>query len=150
MPVAARKKSVKRHPLEKTTLQGVILVAASLPVFAGLWDVLHSLSGASAWAVNHERYLSGLLLAIGLGFWSTVPAIETKTARVRLLTFLVAVGGLCRLVGVLMGDPLSPSVIAALVMELVVTPSLCLWQSRLAIPAAHAEVLGRFSPQFDS
>lgn len=141
---------MERHPLEKTALQGAVLVAAGLPVFAGIWDVLHSLAGASAWAVNHERYLSGLLLGIGLGFWSTVPRIDTRTSRVRTLTFIVAVGGLCRLLGVLMGDPLSPSVIAALAMELVVTPSLCLWQSRLAVPATHAATLGRFSPQFDS
>jgi hypothetical protein len=37
--------------------------------------------------------------------------------------------------GVVMGDPLSPSVVGALVMELGVTPLLCFWQSRL-IPRA--------------
>jgi hypothetical protein len=30
---------------------------------------------------SHLRYLSGLLLGIGLCFWSTVPRIEAKTAR---------------------------------------------------------------------
>ena len=60
--------------------------------------------------MNHGRYLSGLLLAIGLAFWASIPAIEKHTARVRRLTALVVVGGLCRLLGVILGDPLSKSV----------------------------------------
>jgi hypothetical protein len=59
----------------------------------------------------------------------------------------VVIGGLCRLLGVLMGDPLSQQVIAALVMELGVTPVLCLWQSRLPSRRAGA---APFLPQFDS
>lgn len=137
------------HPLEKRALQCVVAVAATLPVVAGLWDVVHGLHGAGTWAINHERYLSGLLLAIGLGFWSSVPDIEAWTARFRLLTFVVVIGGLCRLLGVLLGDPLSASVAAALVMELAVTPALCLWQSRVAQPTRRA-TLATFSPQFDA
>jgi hypothetical protein len=132
---------------EKRALQCAIVVAAGLPVVAGLWDVLHGLRGAGAWAENHERYLSGLLMAIGVGFWSAVPNIEAKTARVRLLTFLVFVGGVCRLLGVVLGDPLSTSVVVALTMELLITPSLCLWQSRFA---QHLLPIAAFSPQFDS
>jgi hypothetical protein len=138
---------VNASPFEKPALQAAVIVAAALPVFAGTWDAIHQLAGASAWAANHERYLSGLLLAVGLGFWSTVPEIEGKTGRFRLLTFLVVIGGLCRLLGVLMGDPLSQQVIAALVMELGVTPVLCLWQSRLPSRRAGA---APFLPQFDS
>jgi hypothetical protein len=138
---------VKQSPLQKTALQISIVVAATLPVVAGIWDVIHRLQGADAWAINHQRYLSGLLMAIGVGFWSSVPDIEAKTARIRLLTFLVVVGGLCRLLGVAMGDPLSQSVIVALSMELVVTPALCWWQSRFAqLPPT----IVAFSPKFDS
>lgn len=138
---------MEHSPFEKTALQCAVVFAAGLPVVAGLWDVLHGLQGAGAWAENHERYLSGLLMAIGVGFWSSVPRIESKTARFRLLTFLVFVGGACRLLGVALGDPLSPSVIVALTMELVITPSLCLWQSRVAM---HSPPLVAFSPQFHS
>jgi len=137
------------HLLEKRALQCVVTIAATLPVVAGVWDVVHGLHGAGAWAINHERYLSGLLLAIGLGFWSAVPDIEARTGRFRLLTFVVVVGGLCRLLGVVLGDPLSSSVAAALVMELAVTPALCLWQSHVAQPIRRAAP-ATFSPQFDS
>ena len=136
--------------LEKRALQFAVSIAATLPVLAGAWDAFHRLTGASAWDANHERYLSGLLQAIGLAFWSTVPDIEGKSDRFRLLTFLVAIGGACRLLGVLLGDPLSPQVIGALVMELGITPALCLWQSRLQPQPIRRADTAPFLPQFDS
>jgi hypothetical protein len=119
----------------RRALQVAVAAAATLPVTASLWDVLHGIQ-ADPWAINHERYLSGLLLAIGLGFWSTIPHIEDKMGRFRLLTCFVAIGGLCRLLGVMLGDPASPAVLVALVMELGVTPALCFWQGCLAEAAS--------------
>ena len=116
---------------EKRALQISIAIAGLLPVSAGLWDIAHGLSGSVGWADNHHRYLSGLLLAIGLGFWSAIPEIETRTARMRLLTTLVVIGGLARLLGLALGDAATPLVVTALAMELVVTPLLCLWQIRV-------------------
>jgi hypothetical protein len=117
---------------EKRALQVSIAVAALLPVSAGLWDIAHGPSGSVGWADNHHRYLSGLLLAIGLGFWSAIPEIEARTARIRLLTMLVVIGGLARLLGLALGDAATPLVVTALATELVVTPLLCLWQTRIA------------------
>lgn len=106
-------------------------VAGIVPVVAGSWGVVQPFLAPVGAAMNHERYLSGLLLGIGLLFWSAIPRIEWETPRIRVLTTVVVIGGLCRLLGVILGDPLSPSVAGALAMELVVTPLLCLWQSRL-------------------
>ena len=117
---------------ERLTLQICISIAATPAVVGGSWDVLLGLGEVSGWASNHQRYLGGLLLAIGLGFCSTVPNIEGKTSRLRLLASLVFLGGLCRLLGLGLGDPPSSSILAALVMELVVAPLLCLWQARVA------------------
>ena len=61
-----------------------------------------------------------------------MPDIANATARFRLLTALVVLGGWCRLLGVALGDALTPPVAAALLMELIVTPLLCLWQGRVA------------------
>jgi len=88
---------------EKWFLQICVIAGGLVPVSAGLWGVLFGpamISGNRIDAAmdSHFRYLSGLLLATGLGFWSTVPDIETKTARFRVLTGLVVVGGLGRLV----------------------------------------------------
>lgn len=117
-------------PRTKLALQLCVALAGLVPVIGGAIGVVQPGAGASAWAINHDRYLSGLLLAIGLAFWTTIPAIEASTGRFRLLTTLVAIGGLGRLLGVLSGDPLSLPVGAALGMELGVTPFLCFWQSR--------------------
>jgi hypothetical protein len=113
-------------------LQLSVLVAATVPVTAGTWFAFDPQSGGFALlASSHARYLSGLLLAIGVAFWTTLPRIEAKRQRFGLLTALVVTGGLCRLVGVALGDPLSAPTVAALVMELAVTPLLWAWQRSL-------------------
>jgi Domain of unknown function (DUF4345) len=141
---------VQQSSPAKSALQAAVALAATLPIVASAFDVLHGVQGADAWAVNHERYLSGLLFAIGLGFWSTIPHIEAKTARFRLLTFVVVIGGLCRLLGVMLGDPASPAVLIALAMELGVTPTLCFLQGRIARPVPKKNWTVAFSPQLDS
>jgi Na+/alanine symporter len=77
------------------------------------------------------RYLSGLLLAIGLAFWSLVPKIESAGQVFRLLTFVVVIGGLARLASFAASGVPSRTMQFALLMELCVTPLLCVWQYRL-------------------
>jgi hypothetical protein len=119
-------------------LRLVVAIAGIVPVAAGLDGMLRGaamLGGMPAADLSLDsqlRYLSGLLLAIGLGFWSTIPRIEQRTARVRLLTALVVLGGLGRLYGIVVeGLPPAP-MLFGLAMELVVTPLLCWWQGRVA------------------
>ena len=121
--------------MERRALQLVILLAGLVPVYGGASGALRGEIAFGPWAGagqdSHMRYLSGLLLAIGLAFWACVPTIERRGETVRLLTFIVAIGGLARLAGLFaVGDP--GSMRWALVMELVVTPLLCLWQMRVA------------------
>jgi hypothetical protein len=116
---------------EKRTLQTCVVLAGLVAVSAGAWGVLNDLGGHGGGLASHERYLSGLLLAIGLAYWTTVSNIEDKTGRFRLLTALVMVGGISRLLGVALGDALSWSIGGALAMELLVAPLLCLWQGRV-------------------
>jgi hypothetical protein len=119
-------KPATRRP-GRRVLQVCVLAAASVAVGGGAWGVVTALNGPASGLVSHERYLSGLLLAIGLAFWTTLPAIEHKAARFALLTSLVMAGGLCRLLGIAAGDPMSATTAAALAMELVVAPTLFLW-----------------------
>ena len=129
---------------ETRLLQQTVGILSVIPFAAGLYGVLFgpaltnetvSISGDS-----HFRYLSGLLLGIGLCFWSTVPAIETKTGRFRLLTALVAIGGFGRLMGLILTGVPSLIMLGSLVLELLVTPVICLWQTRVA--NRHAEHVG--------
>ena len=122
-----------RPDVEGAALRVVVVLGGIVPVTAGLAGVLEGSSMTGGAAVDpaldsHVRYLSGLLLAIGIGFWSTVPAIERQGARFRLLTAIVVCGGLGRLFGVLLHGAPPVSMLLGLVMELVVTPALCLWQ----------------------
>jgi hypothetical protein len=125
---------------EKRTLQACVAVAGLVAVWAGGWGVLNDLGGHGGGLASHERYLSGLLLAIGLAFWTTVADIEGKTERFRLLTALVVVGGISRLLGVALGDALSWPIGGALAMELLVAPVLCLWQGRVGPATVLASV----------
>ena len=120
---------------EKTALQFAVAVAGLVPVAAGAIGAVRpeflDLAGEPS-AITHAAYLSGLLLGIGLGFWSTVPAIETRRARFTLLTVLVMLGGLARLVTAARLGVWGPAVTLPLGMELLVTPALWLWQGRVA------------------
>jgi hypothetical protein len=73
-----------------------------------------------------------LLLGIGLLFWSTIPGIEVKTGRFRVLTLVVVAGGVGRLIGFGLTSVPSLAMVGALAMELIATPALCLWQTRVA------------------
>ncbi len=122
---------------ERRLLQAMIAVLAFLPVVAGLSGValgpaMVEATGGGVSADSHLRYLSGLLLAIGLCFWRTIPVIERAGSTVRLLTFLVFIGGLARLASLIALGPPALPMLGGLIMELVVTPLICLWQMHLA------------------
>lgn len=129
---------------ERRLLQQAVGLGAIIPFAAGFYGVLFgpALTGTAMNIAleSHYRYLSGLLLAIGLCFWSTIPRIEEQTGRFRLLTLLVAVGGLGRLVGLMLTGVPTLTMLGGLTMELVVTPLLCLWQTRVA--NRHADEVG--------
>ncbi|MCB8822066.1 DUF4345 domain-containing protein [Microvirga rosea] len=121
---------------ERRLLQQTVAIVAIVPVAIGLYGVLfgQALTGdaVSISAESHFRFLSALLLGIGVCFWSTVPSIEIKTNRFRILTLLVAIGGLGRLVGLMLTGLPSLFMIGGLFLELIVAPILCLWQTRVA------------------
>jgi hypothetical protein len=123
--------------LERRSLQIVVAAGSVVPIGAGAAGMLMGPRMLDDGVLgsgdldSHFRYLSGLLLAIGLGYASTVPRIETHGRRFRLLTGIVIVGGIGRLLSLLsVGVPSAPAV-AALVLELLVTPCLALWQRRI-------------------
>ena len=84
---------------ERRLLQIVIAVGGFVPVGGGLSGAFLGASmlggphGDPA-LDSHVRYLSGLLLGIGLAFWDAIPTIEARTDRVRLLTALVVAMGM--------------------------------------------------------
>jgi hypothetical protein len=122
---------------ERWALQIVVAIASLVPISAGaagMWlgPAMVDAAGAPIAADSHYRYLSGLLLGIGIGFMTTTPRIEAHAARFRLLTAIVIAGGLGRLLSLaLRGYPDEP-MLFGLAMELIVTPALAIWQTRVA------------------
>jgi hypothetical protein len=124
--------------IERRALQVAVALGSLVPIVAGGAGVVLGprMLGTGAVAPgdldSHFRYLSGLLLGIGFAFASTIPNIETHGRRFLLLTCIVVAGGAGRLWGVLSIGPPSRAMAAALLMELLVTPGLALWQHRVS------------------
>lgn len=122
---------------ERRVLQVVVALGSLVPISAGVAGIVLGMAmvdvaGAPAGADGHFRYLSGLLLGIGIAFLASVPHIERCAARFRLLGGIVVVGGLGRLLSLCLRGHLDAPMLFALVMELGVTPALVLWQGRIA------------------
>lgn len=141
---------------ERRSLQRAVAVAALIPVAAGAYGVLFGIDGigragaADVSADSHFRYLSGLLMGIGILFWTCVPGIEAKGGLFRFLTLVVALGGLARLLGLYLTGLPSLTMLGALGVELVLTPLLCLWQARVARLAASEDASSRIGGETDA
>ena len=125
---------------ERRLLQAAILLACLVPLFAGGSGVVSGpamLKGIDPGTAppdldSHFRYLSGLLLGLGVGFVFCVPAFETRTTLFRGLGLLVVIGGLARLYSALVIGLPGSGHIFGLAMELGTVPLLLLWQGRVA------------------
>jgi hypothetical protein len=128
------------HPIERRLLQIAIALACLVPLFAGGAGVLGGpamVKGIAAGEAgidldSHFRYLSGLLLGIGIGFAACIPAIEHRTAIFRTLGLIVILGGFARLSLVPSVGLPGPGHVFGLAMELGTVPLLVLWQGRVA------------------
>jgi hypothetical protein len=124
---------------ERRFLQITVAVAGLVPVTAGALGALRPelLLGGPAHALTHGAYLSGLLLGLGLAFWSLIPTVERQGRVFGLLTGLVVLGGLARAFTAARLGVWSLSVALPLVMELGATPALWLWQRRVSSLLRH-------------
>ncbi|MDQ3140216.1 MAG: DUF4345 domain-containing protein [Pseudomonadota bacterium] len=124
---------------ERRLLQFFTALACLVPISAGTMGVLDSaamLPGVEApLPINldsHYRYLSGLLLGIGIGFALCIRDIEVRAPLYRFLGMIVVVGGLGRLLSFVEMGPPGFGHRFGLTMELVVVPLLMVWQARVA------------------
>ena len=121
--------------MERRALQIAVALAGLVPLTAGALGILAptvlGLYGDDS-ALAHAAYLSGLLLGIGLAYWSLIPDIEKRSGPFTLLTAIVFVGGLARLSMALRVGSLIPPIGLPLLLELSITPLLWIWQQRIA------------------
>ena len=120
---------------ERTLLQAAVAITCLVPLAASTFGIVHGAAwlqlGPTTDLDSHFRYLSGIFLVMGIAFLTCIPAIESKTARFRLLGAMVVGGGLARLVS--LGSVGVPSAghVLGLCIELIVVPLLLLWQTRI-------------------
>jgi len=127
--------------MERRLLQACVALAALAAVGAGMAGAFWGAAGLGEQAPSgldsQYRALSGVLAAIGVAYWTTVPDIERAGTRFGLLTVLVVCGGFARALGMLIAGPAGPAAGAALALELLVAPGLYLWQARIQRLAEH-------------
>lgn len=124
---------------ERRLLQLATAIACVVPITMGVESILEGPSVIRGIAPpvaidldSHFRYLSGLLLGIGLLFLISIPRIERHTILFRALGAIIVVGGLARLVSLLSVGVPGGGHRFGLVMELIVVPLIVLWQARVA------------------
>jgi hypothetical protein len=81
---------------------------------------------------SYIRFLKGMLLAIGLIYWSSIPDIERHGERLSLVTFILVLGAVPRLMAVIAHGVPTIGIMVSLIGELIVAPLLWLWQRRVA------------------
>jgi Domain of unknown function (DUF4345) len=124
--------------IEKRLLQAVMAITLLLPLSAALAGTIGGPKFLGHSAViptdldSHFRYVSGLFLGMLLLFASCIPNVERHGPRLRMLGFMVFIGGLFRLYSlVAIGMP-SIGHRIGLGIELVELPLILLWQARIA------------------
>ena len=101
--------------------------SSSVPI---LWDLTGNVVMDS-----YIRFLKGMLLAIGLVYWSAIPAIERHGERISLVTFILVLGAVPRLMAVYGYGVPTVGILFSLAGELIAAPLLWLWQRRVAAVA---------------
>jgi Domain of unknown function (DUF4345) len=122
--------------MERKLLQFAFALAGLALVVFGLAGVLFGanfmdLSG-NVVMDSYFRFLKGMLLAIGLIYWSSVPDIERHGERIAIVTFILVLGAVPRLIAVIGHGVPTIGILVGLTGELIVAPLLWLWQRQVA------------------
>ncbi len=90
---------------ERRVLQIAVAIAAIVPITGGLLGIVigPALTQTPTFGSpdSRYRYQSGLLIEIGLCFWRLIPSIEKRTMLYRALAFILVIGGIEQLTGVI-------------------------------------------------
>jgi hypothetical protein len=81
---------------------------------------------------SYFRFLKGMLLAIGLIYWSSIPEIERHSERISLVTFILVLGAVPRLMVVIGHGVPTNGIVIGLAGELILVPLLWSWQRHVA------------------
>lgn len=122
--------------MERKLLQMTFAIAGLVLVCFGLAGVFFGanfldLSG-NVVMDSYIRFLKGMLLAIGLIYWSSIADIERHGERIALVTLILVLGAVPRLMAVIGHGVPTNGILISLAGELIAAPLLWVWQRRIA------------------
>ena len=130
-----------KRPLQVVTaLLGVVPLLTGLITMLGVADPLYASAGVPALPLldSNLRFFGGVWLGLGIAILWLVPRIESETALFRMIWGAIFLGGVGRLLSIiLVGAPPVPF-IGFTALELVGAPLFIYWQHRVAIAAVAA------------
>ncbi|MGQ5262007.1 DUF4345 domain-containing protein [Micromonospora sp. ZYX-F-536] len=124
--------------MSKRGLQVVLAILASVAVASGLYGVLAgptALPGSGpvdATVDSEYRFTNAFWLVAGMVVWWAIPRVQQATAVLRVALGAAFLGGLARLLAAAVSGWPHPIFLGALGVELVVVPTVLLWQARVA------------------
>jgi hypothetical protein len=130
--------------MERKLLQIAVAIAGLTGVGLGLTGVLfgtmHADLSGDVVLDSYVRFAKGVLLAIGLTYWSCIAQIEQRGDRISLVTFILVLGTLSRLLSVIGHGVPTVGILSNLIAGLIFVPLLWLWQRRVARVAQRSAV----------
>jgi hypothetical protein len=117
-----------------SALLGAIPIMTGIIGMFGISDPLYASAGLPPSTVldSNLRFFSGVWLGLGVAMYWIIPTIEKQTLLFRALWGMIFIGGIGRLISMLMvGLPPAPF-IGFTALEIVGAPLLVLWQSRVS------------------
>jgi predicted membrane channel-forming protein YqfA (hemolysin III family) len=117
-----------------SALLGAIPIMTGIIGMFGISDPLYASAGLppSPLLDSNLRFFSGVWLGLGVAMYWIIPTIEKQTLLFRALWGMIFIGGIGRLISMLMvGLPPAPF-IGFTALEIVGAPLLVLWQSRVS------------------
>lgn len=122
--------------MERKLLQFAFALAGLVLVVFGLAGVFFGASfmelSGNVMMDSYIRFLKGMLLAIGLIYWWSVPDIERHGERIAIVTFILVLGAVPRLIAVIGHGVPTIGILVGLTGELIVAPLLWFWQRHVA------------------
>ncbi len=123
----------------KRGLQIVTGLLAAIPVITGIiglfgvHDPLYAAAGVPPIAVldSNLRFFSGVWLGLGLALYWLIPTIEKQTVLFRVLWGMIFIGGIGRLLSMILLSPPPAPFIGFTALEIIGAPLFIVWQARL-------------------
>jgi Domain of unknown function (DUF4345) len=115
-------------------LLGVIPVTTGLLGLMGVEDPVYVAAGVPPVVLldTNLRFYSGVWLGFGLAMYWVIPAIERQTVLFRVLWGMIFLGGIGRVLSMMLLAPPPAAFVAFTALEIIGAPLFLLWQSRVS------------------